>query len=72
MLILSEPALLSLSVTEAVIVWVPAVNVLTSMEPPLPSEPSRLDVQAIAAVRVVSSSSTSVAVAVKLMLVPMA
>ena len=72
-LILSVPALLSLSVTDAVTVWVPADNVLTLTDPPVPaSAPSRLEDQVIAEVRVVSSSSTSVADAVKLMLVPIA
>jgi hypothetical protein len=50
-----------LSVTVAVIVCVPEVSVLTVIAPPVPREPSRLDVQAIALVRFPSSWSLAAA-----------
>src|SRR5512143_1421174 len=40
-----------LSVTEAVIVWVPAERVLVEKEPPVPIGPSRLELQASDAAR---------------------
>ena len=55
------------SVTEAVIVWVPAISVLVLIAPPVPAKaPFRSDDHVIWLVRVVSSSSASVAFAVKL------
>ena len=59
-----EPERLPLSVTEAMILWEPAVSALEKA-PPLPIGPSMLDVQAREAVR--SPSSKSPALPAKLM-----
>jgi hypothetical protein len=63
----SDPGLLLLSVTDAVIVWVPADRLLLN-EPPAPIVPSILDVQLSDPVSV--PSSVSVALPAKLMLAP--
>src|SRR2546429_2140622 len=56
------------SVTEAVMVCVPVERLLSAKLAPVPSEPSRLEVQWIAAPR--SPSSASVAVAVEVIAAP--
>src|SRR5438046_4731256 len=68
-LMLAEPVRFPLSVTEAVIVWVPAERVLTGMEPPVPSGPSRFEFHWIDELRL--PCSVSLAVAVKLMDAPL-
>ena len=65
-----DPELPSPSVTLAVIVCVPADNVVVSSDPLEPMLPSMSDVQAMLAAR--SPSSVSVAVAVRLTLSPIA
>ena len=50
-----------LSVTEAVIVWVPERSEVRTSLPPLPSGPSRLELQVIAEVRSPSSASLAIA-----------
>src|SRR5947199_274713 len=67
-LMLAEPVRFPLSVTEAVIVWVPAERVLTGMEPPVPSGPSRFEFHWSDELRL--PSSVSLAVAVKLVDAP--
>ena len=65
----SAPDSPPLSVTDAVIVWVPTLRLLMLNEPPLPiGKISRSEVQIIDAVRL--PSSRSAAVPWKLMLVP--
>jgi len=56
------------SLTDAVMVWMPALSALAVIDPPAPSVPSRLERHVRPAVR--SPSSKSVAVAVKLTAVP--
>ena len=56
------------SLTEAVMVWMPALSALAVIDPPMPSVPSRLELHVRWAVR--SPSSKSAAVAVKLTAVP--
>ena len=68
MVIVARPVLLALSVAAAVIVWMPVESVLTVIVAPVPSAPSRLEVQTIREVRV--PSSTSVAVPVKVTAAP--
>src|SRR5207244_11371863 len=58
-----------LSATEAVIVWVPADRVLTEMEPPVPSGPSKFEFHWIDELRL--PCSVSLAVAAKLMDAPL-
>ncbi len=62
------PELPTLSAAEAVSVWVPTESVFRASVPPAPSEPSRLEAQAIEAVR--SPSSGSLAVVARLTRVP--
>ena len=57
-----------LSVTEAMIAWVPELSVLVVMLPPVPRTPSRLEIHEMRAARL--PSSASVAVAVKVTAVP--
>ncbi len=64
----AEPETPCASVTEAVIVWVPAVSDAALTEPPVPRAPSRDEVQAIDEVR--SAPPLSAAVPVKVTLVP--
>ena len=64
----SDPAKLPLSVTEAVMVWVPTVRVLIENEPVLPMLPSMSELQDKFAA--MSPSSVSLAVPTKAMLVP--
>ena len=63
----AEPVRPPLSVTAAVMVWVPTDSVRDRL-PPVPSAPSRFDVQASAAVRL--PSCVSLAVPVKVTAVP--
>ena len=67
-LMASVPGRLPLSVTDAVMVWVPTDNVVVTKAPPVPRVPSRLEVQTRLAVKI--PSSASVAVPAKLTLVP--
>src|SRR2546425_12648237 len=69
-LMLAEPLRPPLSATEAVIVWVPADRVLTEMEPPVPSGPSKFEFHWIAELRL--PCSVSLAAAAKLMDAPVA
>ena len=58
------PVLPPWSVAEAVSTWVPVESALVVIVPPVPRTPSRLEVQAIAAVRLPSSRSLAVALRV--------
>src|SRR5205823_14246186 len=68
MVIVARPVLFALSVAAAVIVWMPVESVLTVIVAPVPSSPSRLEVQTIREVRV--PSSASLAEPVKVMAAP--
>jgi len=60
----ARPVLPPWSVAEAVSTWVPVESALVVIVPPVPRTPSRLEVQAIAAVRLPSSRSLAVALRV--------
>ena len=62
MLIDDVPGAPPLSVTEAVIVWLPTESVLTEIDAPAPMVPSALELQLMSDARLPSSPSFAVAV----------
>ena len=64
MVTVARPVLPPRSVAEAVSTCVPVESALVVIVPPVPSPPSRLEVQAIAAVRLPSSRSLAAALSV--------